>query len=61
MVSPIFGSGLGNRWSISRPTIIATSVCSVTSAIGRVPISAPSRSTVTRSASSKISGSLWLT
>ena len=33
-VSPIFGSGLGNRWSISRPTIIATSVCSLTSAIG---------------------------
>ena len=34
MVSPIEGSGLGKRWSISRPTIIATRVCSVTSAIG---------------------------
>ena len=48
--SPIGTARLGKTADSSRPTIMRISSARSTSAIGRVPTSAPSRSTVTRSA-----------
>ena len=53
--SPICATCLGKRFSILRPTIMLINSASLVSATCWVPIVSPSRSTVTRSASSKTS------
>ena len=52
--------GVAARRSVGRPTISAASSRSSISAVTRVPTTTPRRSTVTRSAISRTSFSLWL-
>ena len=58
--APGWVANLGNRWSMTRPTIIVISSGSLVSATALVATYSPSRSTVTRSARAKISAMRWL-